>query len=216
MPSPYKAYAEVGRWDDLRVEPVARTTGNNAPTFEKWADDNGLGGTGSSRGVYLYSFDNAAGGSEKEVHFTMQLPHSYLEGSTLHLHVHWIGAASENAVTPRWGLEYQWKNIGSIFAANKPIIYTDGINYGSSDTGTTTHANVTAGRHYMSFFTPMVTNPDRLHPDEAYDRISSVLIGRLFRDSANAADSYTNKVGLLYIDAHILLDSIGSREVGTK
>lgn len=26
-------------WDDLRVEPIARTTGANAPTFEKWYDD---------------------------------------------------------------------------------------------------------------------------------------------------------------------------------
>ena len=43
-------------WDDLRVEPVARTTGANAPKFEKWYDD----AAGTSRGVYLYSFDDAA------------------------------------------------------------------------------------------------------------------------------------------------------------
>lgn len=47
-------------WDDLRVEPVARTTGSNAPTFEVYFTD----GTGS-RGVWLYSFDDAAAGSQK-------------------------------------------------------------------------------------------------------------------------------------------------------
>jgi hypothetical protein len=212
MPSPYKAYAEVGRWDDLRVEPVARTTGANAPVFEQWADDNGLGDTGTSRGIYLYSFDDAAAAQEKEVHFSMQLPHSYLEGSPIHLHVHWIGFSSQVAQSPRWGLEYQWKNIGATFAANPAIIYTDGLNYSHGGT----EANVTAGRHYMSFFTPLPTNPDRLHPDEAYDRISSILIARLFRNSSNAADTYVDKVGLLYIDTHILLDSIGSRELATK
>ena len=43
-------------WEDLRLEPVARTTGTNAPTFEKWYDDI----AGTSRGVYLYSFDDVA------------------------------------------------------------------------------------------------------------------------------------------------------------
>ena len=33
-------------WDDIRIEPVARSTGTNAPTFEQWLT-NGAG----SRGV---------------------------------------------------------------------------------------------------------------------------------------------------------------------
>lgn len=59
-------------WDDIRIEPIARATGTNAPTFEQWFTD----GAGS-RGVYLYSFDNATAESQKEIHFTLQTPHSW-------------------------------------------------------------------------------------------------------------------------------------------
>ena len=40
--------------------------------------------------------------------------------------------------------------------------------------------------------------------------MSSMLICRLWRDSANAADTYGSDVGLLYIDAHVELDKLGS------
>jgi hypothetical protein len=59
--------------EDLRIEPQARTTGVNVPTFEKWYDD----AAGTSRGVYLYSFDDAIASSEKEIFFTMQMPHAW-------------------------------------------------------------------------------------------------------------------------------------------
>jgi hypothetical protein len=43
-----------------------------------------------------------------------------------------------------------------------------------------------------------------------------VLIGRLFRNSAADEDTYTGKAGLLYIDAHYQLNSIGSNDEYTK
>lgn len=191
-------------WNDLRIEPVARSTGANAPSFEKYFDDV----PGSSRGVYLYSFNDATAGSEKEIFFTMQMPHDWKEGTAIHLHCHWVGSVSDTTSAPRWGLEYTWKDIGQVFG-DTTIVYSSGSNIdgsGSSD------PNITAGKHYISEFTAITPGTDA-------NNISSIIIGRLFRDSANAGDTYnaaTNKCGLLYIDAHYEVDSFGSDTEFTK
>jgi hypothetical protein len=189
-------------WEDLRIEPSARTTGANAPTFEKWYDDS----AGTSRGVYLYSFDDAAGGSEKEVFFTMQMPHAW-DGGSIAMHVHWVGAVDDTTADPRWGLEYAWKDIGEVFG-DTTIVYSDGTHVTTAGAD----ANVTAGKHYITEFADLA-------PGSTADGLSSILIGRLFRDSANAADTYNAagaKCGLLYIDAHYQLNSLGSDEEYTK
>ncbi len=51
---------------------------------------------------------------------------------------------------------------------------------------------------------------------DAADGLSSILIGRLFRNSSAAGDTYTDKVGLLYIDAHYQINSLGSTDEYTK
>lgn len=186
------------RFDDLRIEPTARSAGVNVPSFEKWLDDS----AGTSRGVYLYSFDDVVAGSEKELFFTMQLPHAWKEGSAITLHVHWIGAVNDTDADPRWGLEYAWKDIGQTFA-DTVIVYTNGTHIDGSGSP---DVNVTALKHYISPFAAIT-------PDSTQNNLSSIIIGRLFRDSANAGDTYNAtgaKCGLLYIDAHIEIDSMGS------
>jgi len=190
-----RAPAEVGRWEDLRIEPVARTAGGNAPSFSKWYDDAG----GSSRGVYLYVFDDALTASEKEIFFTMQLPHAALLGSPINMHVHWVGSTSVNPATPIWGLEYAWKSIGQTFT-DTVIVYTTS---GNIDGSGVVDTQVTAGKHYLSSFDPLV-------PGSTADGLSSILIGRLFRFSGDASDTYTGNCGLMYIDAHYICDALGS------
>ena len=160
-------------WDDLRVEPVARTTGANAPTFEKWFDD----AAGTSRGVWLYSFDDVVSGSEKEVFFSMQMPHSW-DGGAVYLHVHWVGAVNDTTAAPRWYLEYAWKNVGEVFG-DTAVLATDGSNY--TDSGT--DADITAGKHYISKFAAIT-------PGATQDEISSILIGSLLRNSSHPSDTY--------------------------
>jgi hypothetical protein len=185
-------------WEDLRIEPTARTTGSFAPTFEKYVDDSG----GTSRGVYLYSFDDAASNAEKEVFFSMQMPHSWA-ATPISLHVHWVGTHNDTVAAPRWGLEYAWRSIGGTFT-DSVIIYT--VDKYPVD------ANVTALKHYLSEFVD-------LNPSTTANGISSILVGRLFRNSSDAADTYNvsgNKCGLLYIDAHYEANTLGSREELTK
>lgn len=191
-------------WNDLRIEPVARSTGANAPSFEKYFDDV----PGSSRGVYLYSFNDATAGSEKEIFFTMQMPHDWKEGTAIRLHCHWVGSVSDTTSAPRWGLEYTWKDIGQVFG-DTTIVYSTGVNIDGQVGG---DPNITAGKHYISEFTAITPGTDA-------NNISSIIIGRLFRNSANAGDTYnaaTNKCGLLYIDAHYEVDSFGSDTEFTK
>lgn len=190
------------QWEDLRIEPVARTTGANAPTFEKWYDD----AAGTSRGVYLYSFDDATAGSEKEVFFSMQMPHAWA-ATAISMHVHWVGAVDDTTADPRWGLEYTWKDIGEVYG-DTTIVYSDGTHMTTAGAD----ANVTAHKHYLTEFADIT-------PGTAADGLSSIFIGRLFRDSANAADTYNAtgaKCGLLFVDAHVEINSFGSKEEYTK
>ena len=194
------------QWEDLRIEPVARTTGSNAPTFAQVADNAGLGDTGASRGIYLYQFDDAAAGSEKEVFFSQQMPHAWAS-TAVYIHVHWIGSVADTTAAPRWALEYAWKDLGQTFAGTTTV-YTDGSNY--TDVGT--DADIVAGKHYISKFAAIT-------PGATQDAISSILIGRLYRDSADAGDTYnaaSNYCGLLYIDTHYEVNSLGSTSEYTK
>lgn len=181
-------------WDDIRVEPEAKTTGANAPTFSQWFT-NGLG----SRGVYFYLFDNAAGGSEKEIFFNKQMPHGWA-GTDIHLHVHWVASSTAASSKVRWGLEYTLTNPGQDFP-NTTIIYADTDIYGATGT--------TIKKHTITEFSPIT-------PSATQNAMSCILAGRLFRDSANGADSYTGDAGLLYIDAHIEFDAAGSGSEYTK
>jgi len=184
-------------WEDLRIEPVARTTGTGAPTFEKYFDDV----AGTSRGVFLYSFtDESVANNEKEIFFTMQMPHEW-NGGDIKMHVHWVPATSEDAVDVLWGLEYTWKDIGEV--------YGDTTIVNASTTFIPDDANLVAGKHYIATFSALT-------PGTSADGLSSVLIGRLFRNSSAAGDTYTGKCGLLYIDAHYQKNSLGSTDEYTK
>lgn len=73
-------------------------------------------------------------------------------------------------------------------------------------------ANLVAGKHYI---TEILT----LNPGATQDGLSTILIGRLYRNSSAAEDTYNvsgNKCGLLYIDAHYIRNSTGSITEYTK
>lgn len=185
-------------WEDLRIEPQARTTGANAPTFEQWFDDTAIGDTGSSRGVYLYSF--ADGASEMEIFFSAQMPHAW-DGGAISIHAHWVPYAAATDKKVIWGLEYNFKRIGEVFGGNAAIVYDTALFPADAD--------YVAGKHYISEFADIT-------PGATQNGISAILIGRLFRKSNDAADNYTNKAGLLYIDIHYQLNSLGSTDEYTK
>ena len=186
-------------WEDLRVEPSVRG-GVRQPAFEKWFDDSG----DSSIGVFLYSFTDEVEANQKEIHFTMQMPHAWM-GTDIHIHVHWVGNLADTSATPYWGLEYIWADIGATFN-DTTYAFATGNGPGTPDT------DITANKHYISSFSAIT-------PSASQDGISSVLIGRLYRNSAATEDTYNvanNKCGLLYIDAHYEVSTCGSRTEFSK
>lgn len=189
-----RAVGNATWFDDLRIEPVARTTGTKAPTFEVYQTD----GAGSV-GVWAYSFDNAVLANQKEVFFTMQMPHAKKMDSVIHLHVHWVPKTAGTAGHKvKWGLEYSWQKLGSAFGTTT-IIYAD----------TTVSGNIaTALSHSLTEFAD-ITPP-------ASETVSSILWGRLFRFSSDAGDTATITAGLISIDAHVEMDTLGSRTEFTK
>lgn len=182
-------YGNAMVFDDLRVEPTVRSSGVNVPAFAQWFT-NGAG----SRGVYLYNFTNEVVANEKEVYFTAQMPHSWA-GTAIGCHVHWVHSTNQAAAAVRWGFEYSWSDLGATFG-NTNIIY--------GSTPVPADADLVQYKHYLTPF------PD-ITPTADQDNISSVLIGRVFRNSSHADDTSTGTAGLLYIDIHYEIDTIGSR-----
>lgn len=178
-------------WDDLRVEPTARSTGPNVPTFGRVARDV----AGTSNGVYVYQFDNAAAGSEKELFFSAQMPHGKLLNSQIDMHVHWVPVTAGGAGDKiRWGLEYTWASPGDAFPATTTV-------YGD----TTVVGDITVALSHCITSFPLLTPP-------ASEDLSSILLCRVFRNSSNGADTATITAGMLFVDAHLEMAQLGSRE----
>jgi len=181
-------------WEDLRVPLNTVKLGGNDPRFAV-AFTNGAG----SRGVFAYFFDKA---SVEEVFFAVQMPHGWKAESDITPHVHWFpktnGAAN---ATVSWGLEYNWTSIGGTIG-NSSIIYTK-----TTTSGDTTLA---ANKHYMSNFAAI--------SGAGVTGVSPMLMCRLFRDATGVGqtDDYDDDAGLLEMDFHYQIDTMGSRLIAAK
>ena len=173
-------------WDDLRF-PVSsvKRLGFSDPGWRQFKDSGG-----GSVGVYSLAFDKNI---EEEVYFTVQLPHSYKEGSNITPHVHW-SPADGDAGNVVWALEYTWANMNGTFGNTTTIIVTDA-------------ADGTVGKHQFVDFSAI---------DGTGKTISSILMCRLYRFSSSGADTYDDDAFLLEIDFHFEMDTIGSRQILIK
>ena len=169
-------------WEDLRV-PVSSVSrlGFSDPDWVNFID-----------GVYALAFDG--GVTEEEVFFTVQMPHSWKEGTTITPHIHWspgdIGCEGEVV----WNLEYTWANIDSVFG----------------ETSTAQATDATGSTNLKHLFVDMDTI------DGSGKTISSILMCRLYRDPTLGGDTYEEDALLLEIDFHYESDTIGSRQILTK
>ena len=179
-------------WDDLRIFPDATTRGNsNAPLLGGNAST-AFKKNGSSQGVFLWLFSAT---SEQELYFTVQIPHSYKLGSTLYPHVHWTTATgTPSGTNVVWGLEYTAVSVGGSFSNTTLLTNNTVVSEVGTPTGTGQHLITSLG-------TISGTNLG----------LSSIIICRLFRATADASDTFANETGLLSIDFHYEKDTEGSR-----
>jgi hypothetical protein len=175
------SYVAQPRWDDSMVPALAFKTGASAPT---------IGTFGPSGGLQIYLFQPAS--VDDQVYFTVQLPHSWQEGQTnLKPHVHWTRTAAPSSAgltNVVCGLEYSIQTINGAFSAPSTIRCT---NYVASSNWT----------HQISSF-PSI--------DGTGMKLSTVLVGRMFREGTSDSDTYDKDVACLGFDIHFLQDSLGS------
>lgn len=168
-------------WEDTQVPPMNIKVGATAPSFTS--------GFGGDANLSLYYFAGSV--SEDQCWFSVQMPHKWKLGSTVYPHVHWspttdVAAGSDTTV---WELSYSWASIN-----------------GTYSTGTTITCKGVGGAnaqwdHKIASFAGVSGTGKGL---------SSVLVCRLRRLSANASDVYTAAAAFLGFDVHFEVDSFGS------
>jgi len=186
MAIPYKSNHRVidTQWDDIRIVPGAFDfPGNSDPSLADWQP----GGEGAT--FKLYEFAEA-----DEVTITVQLPHSYKQGTDLKPHVHWTPGdrgSEENGNTVAWKLDY---------TIISPVgIYLASTNVDLSDTVTGTDHQHELGPSGTISGTGL--------------EVSSIMVGRLYRDSTGdtwATDTVGNRPMILEFDLHFEVDGHGS------
>lgn len=168
-------------FDDMLSDTAAARSGGTAPAFSKIKDN----AAGTSTGVYANVFSDA----NKDVHFVMQVPHSWAHGTTLMPHIHWAPTTDiANGETVVFVLEYIWVDVGEVMDADTT---EDSVTYTSS--GTTS-----AYTHKLSEFADM---------SGSGHTVSSVLLCRVGRSSTS---TFGGDVVLLGFDFHIQKDALGS------
>ncbi len=137
-------------------------------------------------GIYLPGFDG--GVTVEEAHFQAQMPHAWKEGSIISPHLHWSTITATTAAAVVWQLDYVFANISGTFAT-------------SATTLTATASCSATGVHHITEFGDITLSAGTL---------SSMLVGRIFRDPGATGDSFAHDALLLEFDIHFQMDSNGS------
>ena len=177
-------------WDDIRIIPnVFDIPGGTDPDIISYQP----GGSGTTFKVYGFAKGD-------EGFFTIQLPHSYKEGSTLKAHVHWTPGArgvAEDGHVVQWRLDYSFAPINGNFPTSQTISLADacdGVDH----------------KHLMS--------PEVVISGVGLT-ISSQMWGRIYRWN-DASDTWVGTLANLPIfiefDLHVECDSCGSKTSTSK
>lgn len=170
-------------WDDMRAPATSVKGGGTAP-----ADD-------STNGCLLFS-----GSATNSVFITLQIPHTWYEGSTLKPHVHWqkTDTSSGNVL---WQLDYKWSPVNEVMDAAFTTLQASTVSDGTPDTDT-------ADKHLI---TPLgdISGEGK--------QVSDMLIMKLSRLGGDASDTYNNQQArFLEFDIHYEIDGLGTGAEYTK
>ncbi len=160
-----------GYWEEIAVPANGVGEGWPAP------------GAANAQSGYVYLFPDAPlPVDELFVHFTIQMPHSWKEGTDVTPNIRFIFNTDEVGTHVRWKIAYSWANIGENF--NVPA-YT----YGLSDA-----ANNDSLKHQIVKF-PSISGIGK--------KMGSILLCYLSRDS-DILDDYVGTA--IFVSANILYE----------
>lgn len=131
--------------------------------------------------------------AEQSAHGSLEILHDYKEGTDIVPHLHWCPTTT-GAGNVKWQLEYSWLNGGSTVTT-------------SVTTSVTVAAPGVIGQEQRTSF-PAISGVGKT--------IGSRFVFRLFRNPADAADTYGADAGAFDIGIHYEIDTIGSRQITTK
>jgi len=171
-------------WDDLRITLDNGTSGTALAYF-----------SGTTAGPQIYYFRNNDG--LEAMSFTVQMPHSWKEGSRIYPHLHWTPKTSLKG-NVEWNFDYTWAN----FNAEKREVFPP----------FKTNTVLSKGPFEANTHDITVLTNDNEGIDGTGKKVSSILICRLWRYSSDADDTYNEDAGALFVDFHIQIDGFGSRE----
>lgn len=100
-------------WEDLRFPASAIRLGGAAPATEQAYKD----------GLVLAFASNP----DQFIYVIAQLPHTWIEGTSLVPHIHWtipVSGAGAGAENVKWDLTCSWANIDGSFPASSPLTVT--------------------------------------------------------------------------------------------
>ena len=183
-----RKYSDTVFWDDLRITLDNGTSGTALAYF-----------SGTTAGPQIYYFRNNDG--LEAMSFTVQLPHSWKEGSRIYPHLHWT---PKHALIGniKWNLDYTWAN----YNAEKQEVFPPFVTSEVLSVGP-----FVANTHNLTVLTK---NNEGI--DGTGKKVSSVLICRIWRYSKDVDDTYNGDAGALFLDFHIQIDGLGSRKEYVK
>ena len=189
--------------DNTTIEADGTVRFNGAATV--WRDDNfaavslGIGVSPPSDvainggTIYTKAFDGNA--TTEQLFFGTEYNHESKEGADIVFHLHWSPTTAA-AGDVKWQLTYQWINIDGSFA------------------GAETTISVVQAAGGVAWKANKVSFPD-VSGDGML--IGSQIVGRLFRDPTDAADTYPDDAAITgTFGIHYQIDSAGSRQMAVK
>lgn len=142
-------------------------------------------------GLFLYAFDG--GVTTEQAFFTAHLLHDIRAGSTPTFHVHWTHNTASPSGAVKWQIQYS-------FARGYGI-----DTFGAPTTVTSTQSAGAQYIHHITSDDDMPITLTNMEPD-------MLLIGRIFRDPTDSADTFANDAFLIQVDLHYEKGQIGTTE----
>ena len=182
------AYLERPQWEDLRTPlTTAKIPAANFPGLEQVKDDGA-----ASIGAFAYHFADG-----QYMFLTVQMPHSWKEGSTVYPHIHFMTTTD---VSPAdnfgIGLEYIWQNEDAVATATSAI-----------EIDISTGVNSSYKHQEANLSSTGISGTGKT--------MSSTFIARLYRQAADT-DNYAGDVIITEFDIHYQRHTRGSRGITTK
>lgn len=131
-------------------------------------------------GISAYEF---SAGTMNEIWITFHIKHDYAEGSLVYPHIHWSPNTTSTGVV-RWGMEYTVaKGHDQEAFPSTTTIYLE--------------PNITSNKQYQHIVS-------EASDDQAFDAFEAdtLVLMRIFRDAANAADTFPDTVFAFTADIH--------------